>query len=138
MRFQKREIHTVFLRFWNLRLGKNLSLPALADLFRASLVLRLVLAAVLSAVLFLVLILVAVLISVLVLVIHTFLPPMSAESLNRPSSAEQRIFFPSCAVSKVGNTQSIPTLLKLSSGEKSLAVSSRRPNQSFRVLRFCR
>ena len=76
MRFQKREIHTVFLRFWNLRLGKNLSLPALADLFRASLVLRLVLAAVLSAVLFLVLILVAVLISVLVLVIHTFLPPV--------------------------------------------------------------
>ena len=36
VRFKKREIHTVFRRFLNLRLGKNLSLPALAELFRAS------------------------------------------------------------------------------------------------------
>ena len=33
--FKKREIHTGFHRFLNLRLGKNLSLPALAELFRA-------------------------------------------------------------------------------------------------------
>lgn len=36
VQFQKREIHAVFLRFWNLRLVKNLSLTALADLIRAS------------------------------------------------------------------------------------------------------
>ncbi|HBJ16343.1 MAG TPA: hypothetical protein DIT87_06670 [Clostridiales bacterium] len=93
---------------------------------------------VLGTVLFLVLILVAVLISVLVLVIHTFLPPVSAESLNRSSSAEQRIFFSIRADSKTGNTQSIPPLLNPSPREKSLAVSSRRPNQSFRVSRSCR
>ena len=55
----------------------------------------------------------------------------SRESLNKSSAAEQRIFSPSCAVSKVGNTYSIPPLLILSSGEKSLAVSFCRFNQSF-------
>ena len=62
--------------------------------------------------------------------------------MNKSSSAEQRIFSPSRAVSKVGNTQSIPPLLKPSSGEKSLAVSSRQfiqsfpyPKKSFRLLR---
>ena len=41
---------------------------------------------------------------------------MLKETLNKSPAAEQRIFFPSCVVSKVGNTQSIP-LLKPSSGE---------------------
>ena len=62
---------------------------------------------------------------------RTFL--LSWETLTKSSSAEQRIFFPSCAVSKAGNTQSIPPLWKPSSGEKSLAVSSRRLIQSFPV-----
>ena len=53
------------------------------------------------------------------------------EPLNKSTSAEQRIFFPGCAVSKVGNTYSIPPLLKPSSSEKSFAVSSCRFIQSF-------
>ena len=53
------------------------------------------------------------------------------ETLNKSPSAEQRIFFPSCSVPKVGNTYSIPPLSTPSSGEKTLAVSSRRFNQSF-------
>ena len=36
-RFENLEIHKVFLRFSNLDLRQNLSLTALADLFRASL-----------------------------------------------------------------------------------------------------
>ena len=36
LRFEKWEIHTVFLHFPNLAWEQNLSLPALADLFRAS------------------------------------------------------------------------------------------------------
>jgi len=36
LRFEKLEIHKVFLRFPNLGLTKNLSLPALADQSRAS------------------------------------------------------------------------------------------------------
>ena len=59
--------------------------------------------------------------------------PRPKEALNQSPSAEQRIFFPSCAVSKAGNTQSIPPFWKPSSGEKSLAVSSRRLIQSFPV-----
>ncbi|MBQ6889751.1 MAG: hypothetical protein IJN53_01850 [Oscillospiraceae bacterium] len=35
VQFEKGEIHKVFLPFPNLRLSQNLSLPALADLFRA-------------------------------------------------------------------------------------------------------
>ena len=53
------------------------------------------------------------------------------ESLNKSSSAEQRIFSSIRAASKAGNTYSIPPLLKPSSREKSRAVSSRRFNQSF-------
>ena len=40
VRFKKREIHTGFHRFLNLRLGNNLSPPALAEWFRASLTTR--------------------------------------------------------------------------------------------------
>ena len=62
---------------------------------------------------------------------------VSMETLNKSPSAEQRIFFPSCAVLKAGNTQSIPPLLIPSSGEKSHAVSSRRFIQSFPILDMC-
>ena len=53
------------------------------------------------------------------------------ESLNKSSSAEQRIFCPNHAVRKTGNTYSIPTFSALSLGTKSLAVSTCRFNQSF-------
>ena len=53
------------------------------------------------------------------------------EALNKSSAAEQRIFFSIRAVSKVGNTSSIPPLLKLSAEEKSLAVSTCRFVQRF-------
>ena len=57
--------------------------------------------------------------------------PRPKEALNQSPSAEQRIFFPAHAASKAGNTYSIPPLLNPSSREKSLAVGSRRFNQSF-------
>ena len=53
------------------------------------------------------------------------------ESLNKSSSAEQRIFSSIRAASKAGNTYSIPPLLNPSAREKSLAVGSCRFNQSF-------
>ena len=53
------------------------------------------------------------------------------ETLNKSSAAEQRIFSSIRSVSKVGNTSSIPPLLKLSAEEKSLAVSTCRFIQSF-------
>ena len=56
---------------------------------------------------------------------------LSREPLNKSSAAEQRSFSSIRAVSKVGNTYSIPPLLKLSAEEKSLAASSCRFNQSF-------
>ena len=58
-------------------------------------------------------------------------PQIIKESLNKSSSAEQRIFSSIRAASKAGNTYSIPPLLNPSSREKSLAVGSRRFNQSF-------
>ena len=42
----------------------------------------------------------------------------SKEPLNKSSAAEQRIFFLSRAVPKVGNTYSIPPLLEPSAEEK--------------------
>ncbi|MCI7573773.1 MAG: hypothetical protein MSS94_03365, partial [Clostridiales bacterium] len=49
---------------------------------------------------------------------------VTRETLNKSSAAEQRIFSSIRSVSKVGNTSSIPPLLKLSAEEKSLAVST--------------
>ena len=54
--------------------------------------------------------------------------------MNKSPSAGQRIFFPIRAVSKAGNTYSIPPLSKLSAGEKSLAASSRQFNQRFQTV----
>ena len=64
------------------------------------------------------------------------------ETLNKSSSAEQRIFSSIRAASKAGNTQSIPPLLNPSAREKSLAVGSCRFIQSFlredhRLSGFC-
>ena len=53
------------------------------------------------------------------------------ETLNKSAAAERRAFCPIRAVPKLGNTQSIPTILVLSAEPKSLAVSSCRFNQSF-------
>ena len=51
--------------------------------------------------------------------------------LNKPYAAERRIFCPSRAVPKTGNTYSIPPFPELSPEPKSSAVSSCRFNQSF-------
>ena len=53
------------------------------------------------------------------------------ETLNKSSAAGQRIFCFHAAVLKVGNTQSIPSLLIPCLETKSLAASSCRFNQSF-------
>ncbi len=53
------------------------------------------------------------------------------EPLNKSSSAGRRIFCPTRAVLKAGNTQSIPPLSELSAETKSSAASSCRFNQSF-------
>ena len=53
------------------------------------------------------------------------------EPLNKSSSAGRRIFCPTRAVLKAGNTYSIPPLSELSSEAKSSAASSCRFNQSF-------
>ena len=53
------------------------------------------------------------------------------ETLNQSSAAEQRVFCPHAAGRKTGNTSSIPPFSGLCLRTKSLAVSSRRFNQSF-------
>ena len=53
------------------------------------------------------------------------------ETLNKSTSAEQRIFYPQSAVRKTENTQSIPSFSVPCLRTKSLAVSSRGFIQSF-------
>ena len=60
------------------------------------------------------------------------------ESLNKSSAAERRIFCPSRAVPKTGNTYSIPSFSELSSESKSPAVGSCRLNQSFLKISDCK
>ena len=69
----------------------------------------------------------------LLLHFYNLLSVFTMEPLNNSSAAEQRVFFLIRTVLKMGNTESIPAFLELSTEEKSRTVSSCRINQRFPI-----